>query len=56
VAEGENNNEVDQGVLPQEPQEQKMRQDFHDTNYIPFPRRIRRPQSNEQFGKFVEVI
>jgi hypothetical protein len=34
VAEGENNNEVDQGVLPQEPQEQEMRQDFHGTNYI----------------------
>jgi hypothetical protein len=33
-----------------------MRQDFHDTNYIPFPRKIRRPQSDEQFGKFLEVI
>jgi hypothetical protein len=33
-----------------------MRQDFHDTNYIPFPPRIKRPQSDEQFGKFVEVI
>jgi hypothetical protein len=33
-----------------------MRQNFHDTNYIPFPHRIRKPQSDEQFGKFVEVI
>jgi hypothetical protein len=47
VVEGENNNEVDQGVLPQESQEQEMRQDFHDTNYISFPRRIKRPQSDE---------
>jgi hypothetical protein len=33
-----------------------MRQDFHDTTYLPFPRRNRRPQSDEEFGKFVEVI
>jgi hypothetical protein len=33
-----------------------MRQNFHDTNYIPFPHKIRRPQSNEQFSKFMEVI
>jgi hypothetical protein len=59
VAEEANNNEVDQEVQPQDIlQDQEMRQDFHDTNYIPFPRRIRRPHppSDEQFGKFVEVI
>jgi hypothetical protein len=33
-----------------------MRQDFHDTSYLPFRRRNRRLQSDEQFGKFVEVI
>jgi hypothetical protein len=35
-----------------------MRQNFHNTNYIPFSRRIRRPQppSDQQFGKFMEVI
>jgi hypothetical protein len=33
-----------------------MRQDFYDTTYLPFPRRNRRPQSDEQFGKFMEVI
>jgi len=38
------------------PQEREMRQDFHDTTYLPFPYRNRRPQSDEQFGKFVEVI
>jgi hypothetical protein len=43
-------------VTPQEPQE--MRQDFHDTNFIPFPRRRQRAHTHmdEQFGKFVEVI
>jgi hypothetical protein len=59
VVEEANNNEVDQEVQPQDIlQDQEMRQNFHDTNYIPFPRRIRRPQppSDEQFGKFVEVI
>jgi hypothetical protein len=34
----------------------EMRKDFHDTNYLPFPRRNRGLQSDEQFGKFVEVI
>jgi hypothetical protein len=33
-----------------------MRQDFRDTNYLPFPQRNRRLQSDEQFGKFMEVI
>jgi hypothetical protein len=59
VAKEENNNEVDQEVQPQDIlQDQEMRQDFHDTNYIPFPCRIRRPQpqSDDQFGKFMEVI
>jgi hypothetical protein len=59
VAEEANNNEVDQEVQPQDIlQDQEMRQNFHDTNYIPFPHRIRRPQppSDEQFGKFMEVI
>jgi hypothetical protein len=43
-------------VTPQEPQE--MRQNFHDTNFIPFPRRRQRAHTHmdEQFGKFVEVI
>jgi hypothetical protein len=45
VAKEENNNEVDQEVQPQDIlQDQEMRQDFHDTNYIPFPHRIIRPQ------------
>jgi hypothetical protein len=45
VVEEANNNEVDQEVQPQDIlQDQEMRQDFHDTNYIPFPRRIIRPQ------------
>jgi hypothetical protein len=31
-------------------------QDFHDTNFIPYPRRVRNPQVDDQFGKFIEVI
>jgi hypothetical protein len=57
VAEEENNNEVEQDVQPQDTlQDHEMRQNFHDTNYILFPHRIRRPQSDEQFSKFMEVI
>jgi hypothetical protein len=59
VAKEANNNKVDQEVQPQDIlQDQEMRQNFHNTNYIPFPHSIRRPQplSDEQFGKFVEVI
>jgi hypothetical protein len=55
IAEEENNNKVEE-VLPSEPQEWEMRQDFYDTTYLPFPHRNRRPQSDEQFGKIVEVI
>jgi predicted secreted protein len=55
IAEEENNNEVEE-VLPSEPQEWEMRQDFYDITYLQFPRRNRRPQSDEQFGKFMEVI
>jgi hypothetical protein len=57
VAKEENNTEAEQDVQPQDIlQDHEIRQNFHDTNYIPFPRRIRRPQSDEQFSKFVEVI
>jgi hypothetical protein len=57
VAEEENNTKAEQDVQPQDIlQDHEMRQNFHDTNYIPFPRRIRRSQSDEQFSKFVEVI
>jgi hypothetical protein len=33
-----------------------MRQDFHDTNFLPLPHRNQRIQTDEQFGKFIEVI
>ena len=33
-----------------------MMQDFHDTTFLPFPRRNRKAKMDEQFGKFVEVI
>jgi hypothetical protein len=57
VAEEENNNEVEQDVQPQDTlQDHEMRHNFHDMNYILFPHRIRRPQSDEQFSMFAEVI
>jgi len=53
----ENNNEVKVEIPQMEvPQEREMKQEFYDTTYLPFPRRNRRPQSDEQFGKFIEVI
>ena len=30
--------------------------DYHDTTALPFSERIRKPVTDEQFGKFVEVI
>ena len=42
------------------PNEEKLRttapQDYVDTMLLPFPRRIKKPTVDEQFGKFVEVI
>lgn len=54
VTEEENPNEVEE--LLQAPSTQEMRKNYYDTNYLPFPRRNRGLQSDEQFGKFVEVI
>jgi hypothetical protein len=42
IGEEENNNEVEE-MLPSEPQEQEMRQDFYDTTYLPFSCRNRKP-------------
>jgi len=48
VAREENNSEVKVEIQQMEiPQEREMRQDFHDTTYLPFPCRKRRPQSDE---------
>jgi hypothetical protein len=38
------------------PQEQELQQDFHETTFLPFPRRNRKAKMDEQFGKFVEAI
>jgi len=32
-----------------------MIQDFHDTTFLPFPRRNQKAKLDELFGKFVEV-
>ena len=46
----------DDEVEEVEPQAQEMMQDFHDTTFLPFPRRNKKAKMDEQFGKFVEVI
>jgi hypothetical protein len=46
-------NDVEEVV--QEKQD-STRQDFHNTNFIPYPKRVRIPQVDDQFGKFIEVI
>ena len=33
-----------------------MMQDFHDTTFLPSPRRNQKAKMDEQFSKFVEVI
>ena len=38
------------------PQEQELRQDFHNTTLLLFPHRNQKSKADEQFGKFVEVI
>jgi hypothetical protein len=55
VPEQKKDDEVEE-VVRQESQDQEMRQNFHDTNFLPFPHRNRRIQMDEQFGKFIEVI
>jgi hypothetical protein len=49
----EKDNDVEEVV-----QEEKdsARQDFHNTNFLLYPRRVRKPQVDDQFGKFIEVI
>jgi hypothetical protein len=37
-------------------EQDSTRQGFHDTNFIPYPRRVRKPQVDDQFRKFIEVI
>jgi hypothetical protein len=49
----EKDNDVEEFV--QEEQD-SSRQYFHDTNFIPYPRGVRKPQVDDQFVKFVEVI
>jgi hypothetical protein len=49
----EKDNDVE-GVMQEE--KDTARQDFHDTNFMPYPRRVRKPQVDDQFGKFIEVI
>ena len=41
IPEEEKEDEIN-NVTPQEPQDQELRQDFHDTNFIPFLRRRQR--------------
>ena len=45
----EEENPVEAEDLLQPPSSREMRKDFHDTNYLPFPKRNRGLQSDEQF-------
>jgi len=55
IVEKENN--IPKDILPELNQDHEMRQDFQGTNYVPFPRRNRRPQQiDEHYGKFMEVV
>jgi hypothetical protein len=49
----EKDNDVEE-VMQEE--QDSARQDFHNTNFIPYPRRVRKPQADDQFRKFIEVI
>jgi hypothetical protein len=46
----------DDEVEEVEPQAQEMIQDFHDTTFLPFPRRNQKAKMDKQFDKFIEVI
>ena len=52
----EEENTVEAEDILQPPSTGEMRKDFHDTNYLPFPRRNRGLQLDEQFVKFIEVV
>jgi hypothetical protein len=49
----EKDNDVEEVV---QDEQDSTRQDFHDTIFIPYPRRVRKHQVNDQFGKIIEVI
>jgi hypothetical protein len=49
----EKDNDVEEVVRDEQ---DSVRQDFHDTNFIPYPRIVRTPQVDDQFVKFIEVI
>jgi len=34
----------------------RLKQDFHDSNILPFPRREKKAKMDEQFSNFVDVI
>ena len=44
----EKENNIPEDILPEPAQDHKMRQDFQDTNYLPFPYRNRRPQQIDE--------
>jgi hypothetical protein len=37
-------------------EQDSARQYSHNTNFVPYPRRVRKPQVDHQFAKFIEVI
>ena len=44
----ENENNIPEDIIPEPVQDHKMRQDFQDNNYLPFPCRNRRQQQVDE--------
>jgi hypothetical protein len=52
----EEEEDTEVAVLEQEKLRKMTPQGYVDTTLLPFPRRIKKPTVDEQFGKFIEVI
>jgi hypothetical protein len=56
ITESEEEEDTEEVVLEEEKLRKMAPQEYVDTVLLPFPRRIKKPTVDEQFGKFVEVI
>jgi hypothetical protein len=56
ITESEEEEDTEEVVLEEEKLRKMAPQEYVDTMLLPFPRRIKKPTVDEQFGKFVEVI
>jgi hypothetical protein len=56
ITESEEEEDTEEAVLEEEKLRKMAPQEYVDTMLLPFPRRIKKPTVDEQFGKFIEVI